>query len=43
VKEGTVFSPVLLAIDEFKFPAVEGMEGVTDFEKSYRECCIMCS
>jgi hypothetical protein len=43
VEKDTLFSPVLLAIDEFEFPVMEGMERVNDFEKSYRECCTMCS
>jgi hypothetical protein len=43
VEEDTVLSPVLLAIKQLKFPATEGMERMDNFEKSYRECCIMCS
>jgi hypothetical protein len=43
VEKDTVFPPVLLAIEELNFPAMKGMKGVNNFEKSYRECCIMCS
>jgi hypothetical protein len=37
VEKDAVFSPILLAIKNLKFPAMERMEGVDYFEKPYRE------
>jgi len=43
VEEDAIFSPVLLAIDEFEFPVMKRMERMDNFEKSYWVRCIMCS